>query len=52
MGRSWALRAAGVAGAEGWIDEIGWSSGWKEKRQSLAPVVSRHPLSRMPWLSL
>ena len=44
--------AAFGAGAEGWIDEMGWSSGQREKRQSLAPVVSRHPLSRMPLLFL
>ena len=52
MGRSWALRAAGCAGAGEWIEEMELSSGHREKRQSLAPVVSCHPLSRMPWLSL
>ena len=52
MGRSWALRAARGAGVEGWIEETGLSSGRIEKHQSLAPVVSLHPLSRMPLLYL
>ena len=52
MGRSWALRASGGVGAEGSIDEMRWSLGWRDKRQSLALVVSCHALSRMPWLSL
>ena len=52
LGRSWALRAAGGVGVEGWIEETGLSSGQGEKRHSLAPVVSLHPLSRMFLLSL
>ena len=52
LGRSWALREAGVVGVVGWIEETGFSSGRREKRHSLAPVVSLHPLSRMLLLSL
>ena len=52
MGSSWALRASRVVGAEGSIEETGLSSGRREKRQSLAPVVSLHPLSRMYLLFL
>ena len=52
LGRSWALREAGVVGVVGWIEETGLSSGQREKRHSLAPVVSLHPLSRMFLLSL
>ena len=51
LGRSWALRAAGVVGGVGRKDETGLSSGRREKRDSLAPVVSLHPLSRMVLLS-
>ena len=46
-GGSWALRSAVVVGVEGWIEETGLSSGCREKRHSLKPVVSIHPLSRM-----
>ena len=52
MGRSWALRAAGVGGGVGWEEETGLSLGQREKRHSLAPVVSLYPLSRMVLLSL
>ena len=52
LGRLWALRSAGGAGEEVWIEEKGLSLGQREKRQSLAPVVSLHLLSRMPLLSL
>ena len=52
LGGSWALRAAGGVGAEGWMEETGLSSGRIEKRQSFAPVVSLYPLSRMSLLLL
>ena len=50
LGRSWALRAAGVVGVDGWIEETGFSLGQREKRNSLALVVSLHTLSRMSFL--
>ena len=52
MGRSWALRVSGGAGAEGWIEETGLSSDHRENRQSLALAVSLNSLIRMPLLSL
>ena len=46
------MRAARGDGVEGWIEETGLSLGWREKRESLAPVVSLHPLSRISLLFL
>ena len=51
LGRLCALREAGIVGGVGWKEETGLSSGCREKRHSLAPVVSLHPLSRMFLLS-
>ena len=52
LGRSWELRAPGGVGVDVWIEETGLSSGQREKRHSLDPVVSLHLLSRTFFLYL
>ena len=52
MERSWALRASGGVREGVRIEETGLSSGQREKRESLEPVVYLHPLTRMSLLFL